>query len=188
MSPQTLTEHSTFATDLADFLHALQGIDPTCGPGPGTHNWFRGGPLSTYNDLVAGALPSLSAHEAARLEQIWRSAVQVPWDQQPVWFHGDIAPGNLLMHQGRLSAVIDFGTCGVGDPACDLAIAWTMLSGRSRQTFRTALAVDPATWARARGWALWKTLVAHAGTEQGSPERLRAAQALKHLNADTQSD
>jgi aminoglycoside phosphotransferase (APT) family kinase protein len=81
------------------------------------------------------------------------------------WFHGDLAPGNLLLDAaGNLTAVIDFGTCGVGDPACDVAIAWTLLTADGRQAFRERLAIDDATWARGRGWALWKTLVACAQT------------------------
>ncbi|TGS08599.1 phosphotransferase, partial [Mesorhizobium sp. M1C.F.Ca.ET.187.01.1.1] len=59
--------------------------------------------------------------------------------------------------------VIDFGTCGVGDPSCDLAIAWTLFEGGSRDTFRACLAADEATWARGRGWALWKALIIAAG-------------------------
>ena len=73
--------------------------------------------------------------------------------------HGDIASGNLLVQNGHLSAVIDFGTSGVGDPACDLVIAYTFFSGTSRETFRTAVSQEPETWARARGWALWKALI-----------------------------
>jgi aminoglycoside phosphotransferase (APT) family kinase protein len=76
-----------------------------------------------------------------------------------VWFHGDIASGNLLVRDGRLSAVIDFGTSGVGDPACDLVIAYTFFSGSSRSVFRESVAQDAGTWARARGWALWKALI-----------------------------
>jgi aminoglycoside phosphotransferase (APT) family kinase protein len=87
-----------------------------------------------------------------------------------VWFHGDIASGNLLVAGGELTAVIDFGTSGVGDPACDLVIAWTMFSGRSREAFREAIGLDDGTWARARGWALWKALLVLArslGTDPG---------------------
>jgi len=86
----------------------------------------------------------------------------MPWDRPAVWFHGDIASGNLLVQNGRLSAVIDFGTSGVGDPACDLVIAYTFFSGASRETFRTAVAQDADTWARARAWALWKALITMA--------------------------
>ena len=82
------------------------------------------------------------------------------WSGPGVWFHGDIAPGNLLLDdQGSLSAVLDFGTCGVGDPACDLVITWTLLRGPARDAFRAGVGLDGPTWARARGWALWKALI-----------------------------
>ena len=80
-----------------------------------------------------------------------------------MWFHGDLAPGNLLLDSGGLTAVIDFGTCGVGDPSCDLAIAWTLLTLDGRQILRDRLAIDASTWARGRGWALWKSLLQLAG-------------------------
>jgi aminoglycoside phosphotransferase (APT) family kinase protein len=76
--------------------------------------------------------------------------------------HGDIAVGNVLLRDGRLSAVIDFGTCAVGDPACDLVISWLFLDEPARRAFRAALPFDPGTWARARGWALWKGLLVAA--------------------------
>jgi aminoglycoside phosphotransferase (APT) family kinase protein len=80
-----------------------------------------------------------------------------------VWFHGDVAVGNLLVRDGHLAAVIDFGTCGVGDPACDLVLAWTFLSGPARERFRRTVGHDEATWARARGWALWKAVISMTG-------------------------
>ena len=82
------------------------------------------------------------------------------WQRPPVWIHGDLSSGNLLVEQGRLSAVIDFGCLGVGDPACDLMVAWTLLSGKTRDVFGAALSVDDATWARGRGWALSWALIA----------------------------
>jgi aminoglycoside phosphotransferase (APT) family kinase protein len=85
------------------------------------------------------------------------------WSGEPVWFHGDVAVGNLLLRDGRLGAVIDFGSAGVGDPACDVVIAWTLLSGPSRDAFRATLGVDPGTWSRGRGWALWKALISLVG-------------------------
>ena len=80
-----------------------------------------------------------------------------------MWIHGDVAASNLLVRNGRLSAVVDFGSSGVGDPACDLTIAWTFLSGESREVFRAALRADDSAWARGRGWALWKALITVAG-------------------------
>lgn len=169
-----------FAVVLANFLAALRRVDPVGGPGPGQHNWFRGGPLKTYDaqtrsaiDTLDGRLPSGPATE------IWTSALRATWDDRPVWFHGDIAHGNLLVRDGALAAVIDFGTCGVGDPACDLAIAWTLLSGPSREAFRTHLGVDPATWARGRGWALWKALIIYTAER---PTTLKAAEARRVLD------
>jgi aminoglycoside phosphotransferase (APT) family kinase protein len=143
-------------------LLALQQVDPAGGPAPGVHNWYRGGPLLTYDRQMIDAVGSLDNSDAIR--EVWRAALAARWDGRPVWFHGDVAAGNLLVADGKLSAVIDFGTCGVGDPACDLAIAWTLLSGSSRETFRRRLSVDPAMWLRGQGWALWKAVITASGT------------------------
>ncbi|MBV1854784.1 aminoglycoside phosphotransferase family protein [Catellatospora tritici] len=154
-----------FASDLAEFLSALRHVDPTDGPLPGTHNWFRGGTLRTYDGLAQRALAKLDGHVDVDLaREIWENALNAPWDGVRTWFHGDVAQGNLLLAGGKLAAVIDFGTCGVGDPACDLAIAWTLLTTEGRQVFRQRLSVDGPTWARGRGWALWKTLAICADT------------------------
>lgn len=153
-----------FATDLAGFLVALRTADPTGGPGPGLHNWFRGGPLHTYDQQTRRALADLGDRVPADLvTEIWQTALAATWSGPPVWFHGDVAAGNLLVRDGALAAVIDFGTSGVGDPACDVVAAWTMLTGTARDVFRASLGVDDATWARGRGWALWKALTLHAG-------------------------
>ncbi|HLS12938.1 MAG TPA: aminoglycoside phosphotransferase family protein [Beutenbergiaceae bacterium] len=162
--PENIADRTRLATDLAGFLTSLRSIDPATGPGPGTHNWYRGGPLGTFEAMAWAALQTLAGYvDADRVRAVWQAALNAPWDRQPVWFHGDIATGNLLVRGGELGAVIDFGTCGVGDPACDLAIAWTLLSGESRAAFRDTLGVDDDTWSRGRGWALWKALVTSAG-------------------------
>lgn len=154
-----------FAVDVAGFLEELQRVDPADGPEPGLHNWFRGGPLATYDGWARTSLKTLEGSiRTEDAEKIWDRALRTPWDGRPVWFHGDIASGNLLVEDGALAAVIDFGTCGVGDPACDLAIAWTMLTGESRAAFRDRLQVDEGTWLRGQGWALWKALVVCAGS------------------------
>ena len=94
----------------------------------------------------------------------WLRALDAPvWAGTPVWIHADLLRPNLLVHEGRLAAVIDFGSSGVGDPACDLVIAWTLLHGESRDAFRAALGVDARTWSRGRGWALWKALIMLVG-------------------------
>lgn len=82
------------------------------------------------------------------------------WDGDEVWVHGDLLAGNLLVIDGRLSAVIDFGGLNVGDPACDLQPAWNMFSGGSRLRFRTELDVDDASWLRGRGWAMYQAVLA----------------------------
>ncbi|KRC63363.1 aminoglycoside phosphotransferase [Aeromicrobium sp. Root236] len=154
---------TTFATDLAGFLAALQRADATDGPGPGRHNFFRGGPLDTYESEARDAITELGDVIPGRAaHRILDEALQAEWSGVPVWFHGDVATGNLLVTDGVLSGVIDFGTSGVGDPACDVVIAWTLLDDESRAAFRHTLGVDDAMWARGRGWALWKALITYA--------------------------
>jgi aminoglycoside phosphotransferase (APT) family kinase protein len=149
-----------FATALAGFLSALARVDATGGPLPGRHNFFRGGPLDTYAGETADAIAALGRDIAYdEVSAVWDDAMAAPWTGDPVWFHGDVATGNLLVRDGRLAAVIDFGTSGVGDPSCDVVIAWTTFRGASRAAFRRGLGIDDATWSRGRGWALWKALI-----------------------------
>lgn len=181
-----IADLTEFASSLADFLIALRQIDATDGPGPGLHNWYRGGPLGTYEPLALDALEALEGQIRTDLaREAWQDALRPTWDRRPIWFHGDVAHGNLLVQDGKLSAVIDFGTCGVGDPACDLAIAWTLFSGESRKTFRDKLAVDPDSWSRGRGWALWKALSNCAGAlESGGSELATAKHVVDQILDD----
>ncbi|MFD1147774.1 aminoglycoside phosphotransferase family protein [Saccharothrix hoggarensis] len=157
---------AAFAVSIADFLRALHRVDATDGPPAGAHCFYRGTPPAHYDDGTRRALAALEGRvDTERAAAVWEDALRAPaWDRPPVWFHGDVASGNLLVDRGKLTAVIDFGGCGVGDPACDLVIAWTMFSGTSREAFRDAVDLDAATWARARGWALWKALITLADT------------------------
>lgn len=149
-----------FAVALAQFLTALQGIDPTGGPPAGVHSFYRGGPLTVYDAETRQAIAALEGRiDADAATAMWEAALDATWHGLPVWVHGDVAVGNLLVKEGRLSAVIDFGCSAVGDPACDLVIAWTLLSGESREAFYAGVPVDSAAWARGRGWALWKALI-----------------------------
>jgi len=158
----------TFARDLAGFLTALQAVDAGEGPAAGPHSFWRGGPLSTYDRQTREAIATLGdAIDGRTATAIWEAALAATWAGPPVWVHGDIAAGNLLVREGALSAVIDFGCCAVGDPACDLVIAWTLFEGAGPAAFRDAMAVDEATWARARGWALWKALILMAAGRHG---------------------
>jgi aminoglycoside phosphotransferase (APT) family kinase protein len=149
-----------FAVAVAGFILALQRCDPTGGPLAGEHSWYRGASPAYYDEETRACLAALAGRvDTARAARVWDAALAADWAGPPVWFHGDIASGNLLVVDGRLAAVIDFGTSGIGDPACDLVIAWTMFSGASRAAFRSAVRQDAGTWARARGWALWKALL-----------------------------
>ena len=164
------------AMTLAHFLTCLQRVDATGGPPPGAHNFFRGGPVETYDaetrDAIAEVANQIPAETATA---VWEDALTATWRGKPVWVHGDVAASNLLVRNGRLGAVIDFGSSGIGDPACDVTIAWTLFSGESREAFRAALPVDAATWARGRGWALWKALITFAGNLNINPGEAQAA-------------
>ncbi|GAB3936146.1 aminoglycoside phosphotransferase family protein [Micromonospora vulcania] len=162
-----------FATDLADFLRALRAVDATDGPAAGPHSFWRGGPLAMYDAETRAAIETHRDRLPVDIVAgIWQAGLDATWAGPPVWFHGDVAAGNILVRDGRLTAVIDFGCCGVGDPACDLVIAWTLLHGESRAAFRDAIDVDAATWARGRGWALWKALIS-----LDNPDPAKAAEA-----------
>ncbi|MCI5077681.1 aminoglycoside phosphotransferase family protein [Oricola sp.] len=173
-------DKNRFAEDLAGFLYALQAIDATDGPPAGVHNFFRGGSLAVYDAQTRDAVAALHGEiDAEAALAVWEAALASTWTQTPVWVHGDVAAGNLLVRDGLLRAVIDFGSLGVGDPACDLAICWAFLDGRSRATFRAALPLDEATWARGRGWALWKALITIAGAaDRQSPAAAEARSVL----------
>lgn len=144
------------ALDLAQFISALQQIDAAGGPSPGPHNSFRGEPLNMRDTRTRDAIAALQGTlDTAAATAVWNAAIAAPaWHGPPVWLHGDLLSSNLLAVQGRLSAVIDFGCLGVGDPACDVMAAWIYLSAETRDSFRAALSIDAATWARGRGWAL----------------------------------
>ena len=152
------------ARDLAAFIHALQAIDATDGPPSGPRNEFRGAPLETRDKLMRSAVAQLAdLYDPAALADIWTTALNAAvWTGTPVWVHGDLQPGNLLAKSGRLCAVIDFGLLGVGDPAVDLIIGWSLLPPGARAVFRSTLAVDDATWARGRGWAVSTAAIALA--------------------------
>ncbi|MGO4665397.1 aminoglycoside phosphotransferase family protein [Bosea sp. 2RAB26] len=173
------------AHSLADFLVALQRIDATGGPAAGQHNFHRGGSLAVYDAETRSALSALGCRtDIAAAESVWAAALGSQWRGAPVWVHGDIALGNLLMRNGKLVAVIDFGSSGVGDPACDLTIAWTEFTGASRDMFRAALSLDDDTWARARGWALWKALITVAGHDRNQRDADKSWQVIERVLAD----
>lgn len=158
---ESIRDPVRFARQLAEFLLALQRVDPTGGPAAGAHSFYRGASPGVYDAETRDAIGALAPRiDASSAVAVWEAALAAIWTGDPVWFHGDVAAGNLLVDgDGQLLAVLDFGTCGVGDPACDLVIAWTLLDRDGRAAFRSCMAPDPAMWARARGWALWKALI-----------------------------
>lgn len=169
---------SDFAVSLGRFLNALYSVPPADGPTPGRHNFFRGAPLETYDDETRQAVDLLADDvDADATVAVWEASLSAPWQGEPVWFHGDVTGSNLLVEGGRLSAVIDFGIMAVGDPACDLTIAWTFFDGASRDVFRDTVDCDEPTWTRARGWALWKALITHLETVEDGPTAAQVAQS-----------
>lgn len=197
------------AADLGRFLRRLREVPTAGAPVAGEKTAFRGCPFEVYADDAVAALAKLDLADQSHLSVIAR-AVQSEWAESPVWFHGDVAPNNILVsnaehraeakadqptlddgeyhttaarpaNQPRLAAVLDFGCAGVGDPACDLVIAYTHFVGAERQAFADAMKLDADTWDRARGWALWKaaiTLANSDGAATGVREAARTFAAL----------
>ena len=168
-----VSDPERLAAQLAQFLVSLRAADATGGPGPGLHSAFRGAPLSHLDDEMGWLFSRVQGRERELAEGIWRDALAATYTGPPVWFHGDVSFHNLLVRDGELAAVIDFGCSGVGDPACDTVLVWTFLSGAARETYRRELAVDDATWARGRGWALWKGLIMITNKPPGQAEFAR---------------
>jgi len=167
---QNIANLTEFAEDLADFLLALWKIDASDGPPAGRHNFHRGGSLEVYDTETRRSIEILSGEiDVPRITEIWEKALASRWMGKPVWVHGDVAEGNLLVRDGRLSAVIDFGSSGTGDPACDLVIAWTLFDDPAARAFRNRVGLDVQTWERARGWCLWKALITVAGEPGTNP-------------------
>lgn len=152
-------EYQLLAKDLACFLNNLHSISLANGPSS------RRGVALTSSDLDAETRQAISELEGEvdilTVTSLWNQLTHVPaWNKAPVWVHGDFLPGNILVQNNRLTAVIDFSDLGIGDPACDLIIAWSLLNSHSRQVFREHLEnIDDDTWERGRGWALSIALI-----------------------------
>ena len=179
VSIERISDLSEFAKDIANFLNILQTIDTTNAPLAGPDNHYRGGELSVYDSQTRECIEALEdVIDAQTATSIWESALKAKWDRPPVWVHGDVAFDNLLVQGGRLCAVIDFGQLGVGDPSCDVTIAWTFLSGLSREKFRAELNVDEATWVRGRGWGIWKALLELRAHRASNPRKAAKAKGV----------
>jgi aminoglycoside phosphotransferase (APT) family kinase protein len=173
-----VTDLNQLAVDLAHFIAALQRVNPTGGPLPGAHNFFRGVPLRARDAMTRTAIKTLGQTiDGDAVTGTWEAALRAPeWDLPPVWVHGDLDRQNILVEQGRLCAVVDFGGLGVGDPACDVMAAWKLFSSSTRDIFRAELSVDESTWMRSRGWALSQAVMALSYyTEGTNPTLVREA-------------
>ncbi len=146
------------ARDMGEFVSALRQIDTADGP-----ICKRGMPLMTRDTETRAAIAATQTNfDPARATHIWEKALSAPnWTAAPLWIHGDLHSGNLLAEAGRISAVIDFGSAGIGDPAADLMIAWTLLDASAREVFRSIVLPDDDSWTRGRGWALTMGIVAY---------------------------
>lgn len=145
---------ATLAVDLAGFVTAMGKVDPY--DGPLKTGIARGVPLANRDELTRTSIAELGTRIDQRaVTAAWDEAAEAdPWIGPPVWVHGDLLKGNLLMTGGRLAAVIDFGALGLGDPAIELLPAWWVFDDRARDVYRDALGVDDATWVRGWGWVL----------------------------------
>lgn len=159
-TPDKIKNKAEFAKDIAKFLNEFEKIDVTNGPEAGEHNFYRGGNLKVYDDEVKRSIEILKDKiDTEIIAKIWNEAIETKWRKDPVWVHGDLSMNNLLVKDGKLYAIIDFGCIAIGDPACDLAIAWTDFDDESRKIFKNSLNLDEDTWNRGKAWALWKALI-----------------------------
>jgi aminoglycoside phosphotransferase (APT) family kinase protein len=174
---------SLLAVDLARLIEVLHDLDTTGGPPSIEAYCWRGVPLqmrdSTTRDAIASSRQLI---DVAAVTAAWEAALDAPaWTSPPSWVHGDLSAGNLIFREGRLTGVIDWACMAVGDPACDLIVAWELLDESSRRSFHAELAVDDATWDRGRGWALSTALGALAYYQETNP--FMAEQARRKLRS-----
>jgi aminoglycoside phosphotransferase (APT) family kinase protein len=146
---------------------------------PGPENFYRGGSLEHYHDQTHQAIARLKGKiDSPKAIELWEAALKTRWKISPVWIHGDMSPTNLLVQNGHLAAVIDFGQLAIGDPACDLVIAWTFFVSKSHEAFKKSLNFDSDTWLRAKAWALWKALILASGLVKGNDSEIQKSFSL----------
>jgi aminoglycoside phosphotransferase (APT) family kinase protein len=166
------------ARAIAAFVVALQSVDASGGPRPGLHNFGRGQPLAARDEQTRAWIRALEGRiDTPAVTAAWEAAVEADeWAGRPVWVHGDLDGRNILVEDDRVTGVVDFGCLGVGDPACDVMVAWKLLDADARVLYRHLLDVDDATWARARGWAVSQAVGALAYyTDDNNPLLVRDA-------------
>lgn len=165
------------AEDVAEFVLALEQCSPEGGPPPTR----RGTPMAQFDEAVQWGIDQLvGVVDVDRARHVWRSALEAgDWPEDLVWVHGDLLPGNILVSEGRLSGIIDWSCAGVGDPACEAMLAWSLPKG-ARRIYRNALGLDDASWARARGWVVEQTIFYIPYYAKTLP--LAVDQAVRRLN------
>jgi aminoglycoside phosphotransferase (APT) family kinase protein len=157
-----VSDWQTTAIALGKFIAALRLCDTKDAPLAGPDNGRRGTPLASLDSIIRKAIDALAdLYDCDQLASVWNTALAAPaWSSEPVWVHGDLHAGNLIVRDHKLAAVIDFGLMAAGDPACDVAPAWSYLPADVRNIFRNAAEVDDATWARGKGWGLYIGVIA----------------------------
>ncbi len=171
-------ELNNIALQLAIFLQELQNITDIKGPIPGQHNWWRGDHISVYDKNAKQQINTLKKYiDSDKALSLWDSAYHTRWQLQPIWIHGDVAIGNLILLNKKLHGVIDFGGMAMGDPACDLTIAFTWFEDEARDIFIEKMAMNNETWLRAKAWTLWK-----ASYELCQCENINSTYAKKQIN------
>ena len=174
-------EHRTLAGDLARFIRELHVPAPPDAP----VNPVRGVPLGTRSAAIIGRIETGLIPRPDEVMSAWQAAAATPaWEGPPLWLHGDLHPANILVHDGRLRAVIDFGDMTAGDPATDLATAWLTFAPQGRADFMAELDYDDDTWARARGWAITMSTAMLAGSAPASLIHRIGADALEQVLLD----
>ncbi len=170
LRPALVADHGRLAEDLESFLNSLHTVPTKDAPSAGLHNFHRGGFLGIYNEETHRAVKLLGDEiDTAFALEHWNKAASTSWGSDPVWVHGDVAEGNLLENEGALCGVVDFGCMAVGDPACDMVMAWTFFDEAARARFKASLRLDEATWQRGRAWALWKALITLVQRREDDP-------------------
>ncbi|MCB1217461.1 aminoglycoside phosphotransferase family protein [bacterium] len=175
--PGIINDRTALASQLAEFSVELWSLSTAGVPAPGQHNFHRGGSLAEYDGEVRAALEALSGSmDVSAAEQLWQAALASGAESAARWVHGDLYPGNILLHDGRLTAVIDWGGLAAGDPACDMSIAWTLLDPPARCCFRNECGADAGLWLRGAAWTLWKALItlADPAAQKDAQDRSRA--------------
>ena len=176
-----LSESAAAAVQLGEFLTALHRFASAEVAILATRDDLRTRPLADRDQATRAAIAAVDgAFDGAALTRLWDEALGAPgWDRSPVWVHGDFHTGNLLTAGGRVSAVIDWGELAIGDPACDLTVAFALMSASSRAAFRATLDLDDAAWTRGRGWALATGLNAYTSYAAVNPRV--AAQTTRQI-------